>query len=701
MSKLNHVDEDGIVWLYPESKGEVITIQNLTIGLPKRPRLNKNIFLHDKQKKNQKWKRQDMPAGLSRDNVDQYIPYIEEEFRRRREGFWFYNNGEPTWISPDHYMFLQWSKIDIGYPDFRMANRKFFIFWMACEVDPRCLGMCFLKNRRSGFSYMAASELVNESTQTFDSHFGILSKTGADAKDLFMNKTVRVFRNYPFFFQPIQDGSTNPRVEVLFRQPAKKLTKNNKYIESSEALNTAIDWRNTDSNSYDGLKLRRLLHDESAKWKKPHNIRDNWSVTQTCLVLGRRVVGKCLMGSTANKLKEGGKEYKDLYYSSDVRERDDNGRTKSGMYSLFIPAYDNLEGFIDEYGHSVIRTPDSPVLGIDGEMVDIGARDYLENRRKALKSSSNDLSELKRQFPFSEEEAFRDDAKSCIFDVERIYQQVDFNNVSTGLTTKGNFSWRDGKRDTDVVWTPDRKGKWEVSWMPEKDKRNNKGKMSAGISPGNKIGLVAGCDPYDHDTTTDGRGSNGASYIFRKYNPLVEDSGIFVCEYVHRPPKAEMFYEDMLLQCVFYGCEMLVENNKIGLIKYFERRGYSRYLMDRPETTHTSSLTRKQKTKGIPGSSTEVINMQAELVQAYIYDHVGVNEDTGEIGKCYFNKLLLDWAEFDITNRTKHDESIASSLALMAATKMVKEKSQTRVIKTEDFVKKYNNSGLTSKRIII
>ena len=80
---------------------------------------------------------------------------------------------------------------------------------------------------------------------------------------------------------------------------------------------------------------------------------------------------------------------------------------------------------------------------------------------------------------------------------------------------------------------------------------------------------------------------------------------------------------------------------------------------------------------------------------------LGLMRTQGEIGKCYFNKLLLDWAEFDITNRTKHDESIASSLALMAATKMVKEKSQTRVIKTEDFVKKYNNSGLTSKRIII
>ena len=360
------------IQLNSNSLGDVIEIQGLKIQLPKKP-MKKKILFSDKKKKEQRWIRQDIPTGLSRENASDYIEYIEEEFRRRRDGLWFMNNGEPTYITGSHYMFIQWSHIDVGYPDYREANRKFFIFWEACKLDPDCMGMCFLKNRRSGFSYMASAEMVNQATQIYDSNFGLLSKTGGDAKSMFTDKVVRIYRRYPFFFQPIQDGSSNPRVELAFREPAKKITKKNKHIEQSEALNSVIDWRNTADNSYDGMTLKLLVHDEAGKWTGSTSIAKNWSVTQTCLLLGRKIVGKCMMGSTANKLEDGGLEYKDIYYDSNVQDKDLNRRTKSGLYSLFIPSYENLEGFIDEYGRSVVQTPDKPIMGIDDVEVNIGA----------------------------------------------------------------------------------------------------------------------------------------------------------------------------------------------------------------------------------------------------------------------------------------------------------------------------------------
>ena len=244
------------VYLIEGSEGNVLEFDNLNIVIPKKPRYKKDILYYNLPKKKQKWVRQDIPKGLTRDNATDYVDYIDEEFRRRRDGLWFYNNGVPTYITGSHYMFLQWSKIDIGYPDYRDANRTFFIFWEACKKDKNSYGMCFLKNRRSGFSYMASSEIVNQATQMYDSNFGLLSKTGADAKTMFTDKVVRIYRNYPFFFQPIQDGSSNPRVELAFREPAKKITKNQKHIEKSEALNSIIDWKNTDDNSYDGMKLK-------------------------------------------------------------------------------------------------------------------------------------------------------------------------------------------------------------------------------------------------------------------------------------------------------------------------------------------------------------------------------------------------------------------------------------------------------------
>ena len=58
-------------------------------------------------------------------------------------------------------MYLQWTKIDVGYPDFREANRLFFIFWEACRADVRSFGLCYLKIRRPGFSFMGSSECIN------------------------------------------------------------------------------------------------------------------------------------------------------------------------------------------------------------------------------------------------------------------------------------------------------------------------------------------------------------------------------------------------------------------------------------------------------------------------------------------------------------------------------------------------------------
>lgn len=274
---------------------------------------------------------------------------------------------------------------------------------------------------------------------------------------------------------------------------------------------------------------------------------------------------------------------------------------------------------------------------------------------------------------------------------------MDYNEVAENLTTRGDFIWKNGIQDSEVIWIPNNKGKWEICWVPDEDKRNLIETKYNKKRPGNSINLVAGCDPYDHDTTTDGRRSNAACHVYHKFT-MDENAPCeqFVCEYIFRPPKAEIFYEDMIKQCVFYGCQILIENNKIGIIKYFERRGYYEYLMDRPESTHTD-FSKKQQTKGIPGTGVAVINAQAEAVATYIYDHVGLKPDTGEIGKCYFNRLLDDWSRFDINNRTKFDATISSSLALLASQKFVRIREESP--KFVKFVKTYSNRGKLSKKI--
>ena len=188
----------------------IIDINGLRIALPKSP---KEIYKRSKNKEEQHWEAFDYPKELSRiksifqwhDVPDtfkgKWVDYIEGEFDKRDDGFWFMNNGDPTYITGTHYMYLQWTKIDVGHPDFREANRIFYIFWEACKADKRSFGMCYLKIRRSGFSFMASNEGVNTATITKDARVGILSKTGSDAKKMFTDKVVPIANRLPFFFQ--------------------------------------------------------------------------------------------------------------------------------------------------------------------------------------------------------------------------------------------------------------------------------------------------------------------------------------------------------------------------------------------------------------------------------------------------------------------------------------------------------------------
>jgi hypothetical protein len=678
--------EDPVVNICPHgTSGEVIDISGLLIQLPKVPS-KKEILFHDSPKKEQYWRRTEMPTDLKsirsmdewaespREFRNKHTLYIQEEFKRRREGVWFYNNGVPTYLTGRHYMMLQWSKIDIGYPSFLDFQRKLFTHFAACELDPRSLGQIYTKCRRSGYTNMSACIEVDEGTQVKEKLLGIMSKTGKDAQEnIFMKKVVPIFKSYPFFFKPIQDGTTNPRMELAFREPSKRITKNNKTSHKGEALDTLINWKNTTANAYDGEKLHMLYLDEAGKWERPLDIQDVWRIHRTCLIVGRRVIGKALVGSTVNPLDRGGAQFKKLYYSSDPWERNSNGRTKSGLYKIFIPAYEALEGFFDKHGIAVIDDPEKPIEGLDGEEITIGAKTYLQNERKALMSDPYELNEVIRQFPFSEDEAFRDSTKSSHFNIGKIYEQIAHNEeIYPSPVIRGNFMWRGGVQDSEVVWSPDKNGKWFVSWLPPAELRNQKTSKYGKWHPGNALLGVGGVDSYDIDKTVDGRGSKGACHFYNKFS-VEYPSNIFVAEYAERPPLARIFYEDILMASIFYGYPLLIENNKYGIVRYFEARGYDEYVMDRPEHLTPPGSSHNVKTKGIPSNSKDVIQAHAQAIEAYVHEKVGLNNETGDYGRMYFNRTLEDWIGFNIDDRTKFDMTISSGLALLASQRVVKE----------------------------
>ncbi len=110
MSLVYRKDEEALISICANgTKGETVELAGLLILLPAQPP-EEEIVGYGKPVDMQLWERSPVPAEMSRiKSMDEWAemprefrekfrPYIEEEFRRRREGLWFFNKGIPSFL---------------------------------------------------------------------------------------------------------------------------------------------------------------------------------------------------------------------------------------------------------------------------------------------------------------------------------------------------------------------------------------------------------------------------------------------------------------------------------------------------------------------------------------------------------------------------------------------------------------------------
>jgi len=269
--------------------------------------------------------------------------------------------------------------------------------------------------------------------------------------------------------------------------------------------------------------------------------------------------------------------------------------------------------------------------------------------------------------------------------------------------TTGKFYWKDGVKDTEVIFTPDPNGRFKVSWTPNKSLTNRKQTKNGSYHPINEHIGAFGCDSYDISGTVGGRGSNGALHGLTKFSMEQAPSNEFFLEYVARPQTAEIFFEEVLMACVFYSMPILVENNKPRLLYHFKNRGYRGYCMNRPDRHFNKLSKTERELGGIPNTSEDVKQSHAAAIESYIEKHIGLDtegtyRDSNDMGTMYFMRTLEEWSRFDINNRTQFDASISSGLAIMANQKnlYLPEQKQTKI--NLNFAR-YGNSGIYSELI--
>jgi len=700
--------EDAVIICPKGTKGELITISELKIWLPKPPRDRKEILFNDRHRTEQYWRRQEPPANISPENSDKFHDYILEEFRRRREGIWFMNAGTPTYLTGNMYFALQHCKMldDGGYMDFRFAQWGMYIHAEACLRDKRCLGQLFLKSRRTGFTYMVLTIMLNEATSTRNMKAGITSKTGEDAESAF-TKFSYMHNSLPFYLRPVVKGKEDSLTELFYGAPLDntKVAKKSRKIDTDFYLNTHINWKAAKDGSYDSEKLGQYLCDEAFKREKPQNILTHLGMISPALMPNGTVVGKAWVGSTMNARNKGGEEGIALIKLSQVRDRDPmTKQTPTGLYFHFLAAQDNMERYTDKFGKCHITKPSGQVYNVKGELITEGSIDYLLAKEASLKGDDIALNERYRTYPRTIAHAMRDEASNSTFNITKLQDQLEYTQANKDVTS-GNFEWVD-KVDGDVEWHPSPKGRFKVSWIPSDVDdtmylRNNVRKVGDKFYPMNDEIGAFGCDPFSIKSTV-GQGSKGAIHGKTRINASGAPSNKFFLEYIARPSDENIFFEDVIKACRFYGMPVLVESNRIDLLRYMRNRGYRGFSMNRLDKPTAKLNPNEVEYGGQTMSGKDIIDSHMNAIGSWIEKYVGLSTNEGvrplgEMGEMPFEETLLDWLAFnpDPGQRTKHDATISSGLSIMACTKEkykpVPKKKDTA--KSTGFLKKYSNKG--------
>lgn len=711
--KLNK-DKDAVMICPFSTKGEIITLQDLNIQLPKPPKDKTKILFHDLPKKEQYWRRTPPPKGINVTNQDSFAEYIIEEFRRRREGVWFMNNGKKVYLTGNHYFALQWCQMldDGGYMNFRYAQLEMFYHAEACIVDPRCFGQLFLKSRRTGFTYMALFILLNMSTSKSNAKYGMTSKTGDDVKEAFQ-KFSYAFLALPFFFRPVVKGKEDSLNDLFFGKPSDNSKEAKKARETGieEYLNTSIDHRATTNGSYDSVKLDGYLGDEAFKWVKPNDYIVHLGMIRPTMVPNGRVVGTAFIGSTMGPREKGGKQGIDLIKGSQVTGRNEiTGKTATNLYFYFLAAHKNMEEFTDKYGVCWTETPPKGTRNVYGDVIERGSIEYLlavEEEQRSI--SDKALNEQYRTYPRTVEHAIRDDSESSIFNLTKLYDQLEHNNSLSkeSLYTRGNFVWRDGIKDSQVVWSPNPNGRFKVAWIPSAvdntaNLANNVKEVKGKYYPLNDNVGVFGCDPYSVGATK-GKGSKGGLHGLTLKSTLSgAPKNQFFLEYLEKPDE-EVFFEDVIKAIRFYGMPILVESNRLDLLRHIRARGYRGFVLDRLDRDPHKLNETEKKYGGQMMSGQDIIDSHINAIDYWIECFVGKStkpeiRTLDEMGNFPFPETLLDWINFDPKNRTEHDATISSGLAIMAAQR---EKYKGKPVKKDNskyvgLLKQYSNKGSVS-----
>ena len=628
-------------------------IGEITVHLPSPPKDYKLIANWDLPKEKQKFTYTKQPDK----NKEPADEFLLQEFERFQHGYFFFCNGNLEYISNIHYFFLNyWSDKGKQF-GFRDAQRDTFLWWMQIEKEKHIAGGNLVTNRRHGKTAIATCiGYFRAATNPFH-RCGIQSKTNGDGKLVF-GKLIKSWQKLPFWLKPVDSGETRPASILEFSEPRTRSASKDKKVYA-DVLDSSIDFRSSEENAYDGDELHTYIEDEVGKVdeKQGVNTDKRWEIVQFCLTIGSRIVGKALRTTTVEEMeKKGGKHFKKTWDDSlKGKTNEKTGRTPTMLTNLFVPADfgfdgDNIDGvsLIDEYGYSRRELAVKHILDSWEGLKD----DALRSRQR-----KNPLN-LKHAFQVSENSGTFDQEIYDYLDQQKEY--LDGTSLTGEKAPKNLRRTVTFYRDIDGLakWRDDPQGHASFIWdfpKPTMSNARKPGELNQ-WRPLNCEEFVGGCDPFAA-TIVSGPGSMGVLYIFRKGNADdYENSGLPILRYAQRTRRVEDFHKNVMIILQYFGCKVNYESDVPDYYETFVRELFRNYVMWTPRVAIDPTKRNHTPRPGTLSKDPYAFQKQFQVLVSYLY---------ARWHKIYFIELIDQLRDFDVNDRTKSDEVIAFSMALL------------------------------------
>lgn len=637
-----------------------------------------DVICRSEKPEEQYWERYTLPkdwktkraSEKERQKFDRYYvdPYLEairtREWKRRLCGVWFWNFNSKTkksellYITGTHYFYATYWKFQGRFMDFRINDMEAWYVLKYCETDPDCLGLNEITKRKLGKTAKLGCWLYERTSRPpTNQHAGFQSKTDDDAEEVMMKAIVQPWQKLPDFFRPIYDTMKGDAPnELRFFHTSRRGTSTDNEREEEDALESWIDFGASGVSVYDGPELDSYGSDEAGKTKKPVSIKERQNTVRFCSEIDGEFKHRKQYYTTTVEIEEGEEdnyEFQEMTAASNPTDRNLNNRTKTGLYTYFLPAFKGM--YFDKYGY-----PDEE-----------RAITYLLNERKKLEDDGDTrgLSSFKRKNPMSFKEAFSADGTLTLYNPELLNEQLDYISWRSDVVEKGDLKWYNdspfvidvvnsrGEVTTElnkVIWVDNPNGKFEKvkGWWPKEP--NKVYENNGSYLPNNNFSFRVGYDTFKYDKTKDKRRSNAAAFAYQIKDETFpsEYDNMFVLKYAHRPSSRRIANMDVLMMSWLCGCQMLVERNAGDHYKeHYKEWSCNGFLMWLPGEAE-------------PGITTDGKGNVVQMICNYTEQYINEN-----IKKVFFKSLIrkqTGWLDFKIEDTQKFDEPMAAGFTLIA-----------------------------------